>query len=172
MMLTAIIASYQTDDCRPNIVKNNAGPAIVERLNTAGDREYVVSGGLYDIMYADAVGRKTYAEQSINDEIDTMLTFAYYQNGVIGIQCSCQATHNRDNGSWDTQGRPNHQFNLDIAPSHSIPPVRNIICWPDDCIDEVEEVAQDDPRNEANRRKVALDCMEDEGRNAKSDSQD
>ena len=108
MVLTTIIASYQTSDRRPNVVKDNAGPAIIERLNAARDREDVVSSRLYDVMCDDTVGRKTYAEQSINNEIDTMLTFASYQDGVLGIQCSCQATHNRDNGSWDTQGRPNH----------------------------------------------------------------
>ena len=83
---------------------------------------------------------------------------------MVGIQyCSqiahdaCQRTNNTDRGSGD-------QLDFDIAKAESFPPGPHIVCRPEKSIDEVEEIAQDDPKDQGRCGQIAALDMPDDGR--------
>lgn len=71
---------------------------------------------------------------------------------------ACQRTNNTDRGSG-------HQLDFDIAEAGSFPPSPHIVCRPEKSIDEVENIAQDDPKDQSRCGQVAALDMPDNGRN-------
>lgn len=164
MRLTTVVCVYQTDDRWPDEAQHDARPAIVEGWSASGDSKDVVSARLDDVVDDHHVNGECNTEDRIERNSPPALCCARHKDGVVGIQCCSQIAHDARQRTNNTDGGSDNQLDFDIAKAVPFPPGRHIVCRPEKSIDEVEEIAQDDPKDQSGCGQIAALDMPDDGR--------
>ena len=89
------------------------------------------------------------AEQAVNYELSAALRPTRGKDSVLGIQGLCQVAHDANHGAHDTKAGCYHKLDLNVAEDLTMPPMLYVVCWPDERIDEVHEVVDDNPKYQA-----------------------
>ena len=162
--LTTVVCVYYTNDRWPDEAQHDASPAIVERRGASRNSKNVVSARLDDVMDEYHVDREGNTENRIEHSSPPALCSARHEDCVICIQYRSQIPHDACERTDNADSRSGNKLDFDIAKTDSIPPARQVVCRPEKCIDEVEKIAQDDPKDQGRRGQVAVLDMPDDGR--------
>lgn len=110
------------------------------------------------------VDREGNAEKRIKHDSPLALCSARHKDCVACIQHYCQVAHDACQRANNADCGSGNKLDFDIAKDGSVPPARRVVCTPEKSIDEVEEIAQDDPKDQSRCGQVAVLDMPDEGR--------
>lgn len=114
-------------------------------------------------------GHGVYGECKAQDggksSVYTFLLLAWDECHLARVHDLTEIAHDRNERADQGDRRSDLEFRLNVAEAVAFPLTGNVVVWPDDCVEEVEEVCHDQPSNQAACSNVLALEMPDHGRN-------
>ena len=143
----AITGGHHPHDSRPDQNQHNGWPAAVEHRYAASDSEDVIPSRLDDIAGDHYVDRKSEAKGHLDCNPPTALGRTGNEDDPFGVQDNSQMTIYANQCAYIANTGSQSELALNVAKSSAIPPICKVVCWPQEWIDHIEHVFEDNPEN-------------------------
>ena len=159
---TAIPGSNQADDEGPYPSEHEAHEALIVIVYTARDAEEVVAPRLVNDICDHGNHRNHSAKKNQHKTAAPALLSARDNSRTPGVQHTGETAKDTYQGPRYGDVARSHKLHLNITKAHTTPPRFNIIMRPDEGIDDIEEIEDRKPADEAGGRVVAVFCMQEQ----------
>ena len=103
-------------------------------------------------MNGHQVDWSTKAEKTLQHSLLSSLRFGEAQHGSISVEDFSQISHDTEQASNDSDELCYHKLYLNVAKYISWPPLTQIVVRPNEGVDKVHEIADNDPKDQARGR--------------------
>ena len=159
-----VVGGGEAEDRGPDEEQGDAGPGVVDGGGAARDGEEVVPRGLDDVVDDDDVEGRAEAEGAVEQVAPEALLAGGGDGGLAGVEGAGERAGDAEDGAHDREGGGEVELDFDVAEDGAGEPGGDVVVGPEEGVDEVHEIRDEDPEDEAAGGEVAVLDMPDEGR--------
>lgn len=118
------------------------------------------------------VHRSSEAQQRGDDGLDVPLFLCRHQYRTLSIKHSCKSSHDASQRAGNAKGCRKQEFDFNVAENKPSGPIVDVVCGPNDGIDEVAQVQEDGPDDQIASSDIAVFDVPDQRRYVQCKSND